>query len=121
MIPDEDLSRFITSSFSSVWSLELLLLMKREPRAWPRDELIKAMRASELVVSGALDSLVTGGLASISEQGAVYMPVSQAVATLVDEAERLYALKPDTVRRMIVGSAASGITAFAEAFRLRKD
>ena len=121
MISDEDLSRFIASSFSSVWSLELLLLMKREPRPWSRDELIRALRASELVVAGALDSLVAGGLASVSEEGAEYMPVSESVAELVDKAEKLYALKPDTVRRMIVSSAASGITAFAEAFRLRKD
>lgn len=118
---NEDLSRFIASSFPSVWSLELLLLMKRERRAWSQAELIEALRASELVVAGALASLVAGGLASISEQGAEYMPVSRSVADLVDQAEKLYALKPDTVRRLIVTSTASGIAAFAEAFRLRKD
>lgn len=95
--------------------------MKGERRPWAREELINALRASELVVSGALDSLVAGGLAGVSEQGAVYMPVSQSVADLVDRTEELYALKPDSVRRMIVTSGASGIAAFADAFKLRKD
>jgi hypothetical protein len=118
---NEDVSRFIGSSFPSVWTLELLLLLKRERRPWAREELIGALRASELVVSQALDSLVAGGLASVSEEGAVYMPVSDSVAELVDQAGDLYAVKPNKVRRMIVTSSASSITAFADAFRLRKD
>ena len=121
MTSNDDLSRFIGSSFPSVWTLELLLLLKQDRRSWPQDELIGALRASELVVSQALDSLVAAGLASVSEEGAEYMPVSDSVAKLVDQAETLYALKPDKVRRMIVTSSAGGITAFADAFKLRKD
>jgi hypothetical protein len=60
-----DVLRFIGSSFRSVWALELLLLLKREPRVWLRDELVTAMRASELVVTNALDTLVAAGLASV--------------------------------------------------------
>ena len=72
-------------------------------------------------MSQSLDSLVAGGLASVGAEGATYMPVSISVAELVDQTEELYALKPNKVRRMIVTSSASGITAFADAFRLRKD
>lgn len=121
MTPSDDLSRFITSSFPSVWSLELLLLLKRDRRPWTREELIDALRASDLVVTGAIQSLVAGGLASVGDEGAVYMPVPESVGELVDSADELYARMPDTVRRMIVTSAASGIAAFADAFRLRKD
>lgn len=120
-IVNDEISRFISSSFPSVWALELLLLLKSERRPWPRDELIKSLRASELVVSQSLDSLVAGGLASVTEEEAVYMPVSPAVAKLVEQAESVYASKPDKVRRTIVTSSASGIAAFADAFRLRKD
>lgn len=74
-----------------------------------------------MVVAQSLESLVAGGLASVSEEGAEYMPVSDSVARLVDQAEDLYALKPDKVRRMIVTASASGIAAFADAFKLRKD
>ena len=119
MTSQEELSGFIASSFRSVWSLELLLLLKRERRRWSRDELISTLRASELVVTQALDSLVAAGLATSDEAGAEYMPVSEGVAELVDETEALYALKPDSVRRTIVTSSSSGIAAFADAFRLR--
>jgi hypothetical protein len=119
--PDDDLLRFIGSSFRSVWSLELLLLLKREQRVWPREELIQTLRASELVVSNAIDSLVAAGLASIEEGGAMYMPVTQEVAGSVERLEQLYAARPDAVRRAIVSASASGASAFADAFRLRKD
>ena len=121
MTSNEELSSFIASSFPSVWSLELLLLLKNERRQWTPDELISRLRASDLVVTQALDSLVAAGLASTDETGASYMPVSKRVADLVDHAEELYSLKPDAVRRTIVTSSSSGIAAFAEAFRLRKE
>ena len=119
--PNEDLFRLIESSFRSVWALELLLLLKREPRPWSRDELIATLRASDLVVNKALDELVAAGLVSVEGEGARYMPVSDSVARQIDEVEHLYSARPDAVRRAIVSTAASGATAFADAFRLRKE
>jgi hypothetical protein len=118
--PSDDLFRFIGSSFRSVWALELLLLVKREPRVWSRPELISTLRASELVVNKALDELVAAGLVSIEGEGARYTPVSDDMARFVDRVEQLYLARPDAVRREIVSSAASGATAFADAFRLRR-
>lgn len=118
---DQDLLQFITSSFRSVWALELLLVLKRDPRIWPQAELVSTMRASELVISKALDSLNAAGLASLEGEGARYMPVSQDVADYVEHSERLYAARPDAVRRAIVSASTGGLTAFADAFRLRKD
>ncbi|MDQ3246701.1 MAG: hypothetical protein M3Q52_07400 [Pseudomonadota bacterium] len=121
MTSQEDVSRFISSSFRSVWSLELLLLLKQDSRPRSREELVTALRASDLVVSQALDSLVAAGLATTDADGdATYMPVSPEVNTLVEKAEELYASRPDAVRRMIVASTTSGVAAFADAFRLRK-
>ncbi|HEX5414478.1 MAG TPA: hypothetical protein VFZ25_02355 [Chloroflexota bacterium] len=119
--PSDDLLRFIGSSFRSVWALELLFLLKSEPRLWTRPELIASLRASELVVNKALDGLVAAGLVSVEGEGARYMPASADIARNVDEAEKLYAARPDAVRRAIVSTMASGATAFADAFRLRKD
>jgi hypothetical protein len=79
------------------------------------------MRASELVVSKALDGLVSGGPASVEGEGAVYMPVNEEVAGHVEHVEELYAVRPDAVRRVIVSASATGATAFADAFKLRKD
>lgn len=117
----ENLLRFVTSSFPSIWTLELLLLLKRDRRFWSREELVGTLRASELVVSKALDSLVAAGLASIDDRGVQYMPTNDQVAAFVDETEALYAARPDAVRRAIVRGAGHGASAFSDAFRLRRD
>ncbi len=119
--PSDDLFRFIGSSFRSVWALELLLLLKRDNRPWSRDELISALRASELVVNKTLDELLAAGLISIEGDQAVYQPASPDMRKAIDAVEKLYSARPDAVRRAIVSTASSGATAFADAFRLRKD
>ena len=121
MSPSEKLLRFVESSFRSVWALELLLILKRDRRTWPSAELVSTMRASELVVSKALDALMSAGLVSADQDGATYMPINGEVAKCVDELEQLYAARPDAVRRAIVSASASSASAFADAFRLRKD
>lgn len=121
MSSQDQINRFIGSSFRSIWSLELLLLLKGERRPWSHQELVEALRASDLVVSQAVHSLVAAGLASADENGnASYMPVSKEVERLVDQTQDLYARKPDAVRRLIVASSSSGLAAFADAFRLWK-
>ena len=121
MSPSDDLFRFIGSSFRSVWALELLLLLKGDKRPWSRDELITALRASELVVNKTLEELLAAGVISIEGDQAVYQPASADMRKAIDEVEKLYSARPDAVRRAIVSTASSGATAFADAFRLRKD
>jgi hypothetical protein len=118
---DEDVLRFIAASFPSVWALELLLVLKRERRAWAREELVTTLRASELVVSKALDALVTAGLASIEWEGAAYLPVSRDVEDCVEQVEQLYRSRPNSVRRAIVSTSTRTANAFAEAFKLRRE
>lgn len=117
----DETNRFISSSFRSVWSLEVLLLLKRDVRDWTSEELVEALRASDGVIAQALGSLEAAGLVSAVAGKVRYLPVTEQVSRLVDETERLYALRPDAVRRMIVNAANSGLAAFADAFRLRRD
>ena len=117
---DEDVLRFIAASFPSVWALELLLALKRERRLWSHQELVAALRASELVVSKALDALVAAGLASSEGGGAVYLPVNRDVDECVGRVEELYRTRPNLVRRAIVSTATSSAAAFADAFKLRR-
>jgi hypothetical protein len=79
------------------------------------------MRASDLVVSKALDGLEAAGFVSNNGNNAQYMPISDEVAELVEQAEALYAKRPDAVRRAIISTSAGDAAAFADAFRLRKD
>jgi hypothetical protein len=117
----EDLLRFIGSSFRSVWALELLLLLKGDQRIWSRPELITTLRASELVVNKTLDELMAGGLVSLEGEGVRYQPVTDDLGANVQEVEKLYSARPDAVRRAIVATSASEATAFADAFKLRKE
>jgi hypothetical protein len=123
MTSHEPVSKFIASGFRSVWSLELLLLLKRIGHPCPREELVAALRASDLVIAQSLNSLTASGLVIVDDESrAAYSPASPALRHLVEEAEMLYSRSPDAVRRLIVGASPGGsIAAFADAFRLRKD
>jgi hypothetical protein len=123
MPADQELASFIRSSFRSVWAIELMLHLKRNSsRDWSKDELVDALRASDLVVANGLQSLVAGGLAILQQdERARYAPASPDIERLADAIEELYAKKPDAVRRLIVAAASDGLTAFSDAFRLRRD
>ena len=118
---NDEILRFIASSFRSIWALELLLVVKSARRSWSREELVATMRASDLVVSKALDALEAAGLVSNDGGNAQYMPISDEVAAHVEQAEKLYAKRPDAVRRAIISASSGDAAAFADAFRLRKD
>lgn len=119
----QEVSSFIRSTFRSVWALELLCFLKKHrDRAWPQRELVVALRGSDLVVSQSVDSLLAAGLVVIEPEGRVrYQPTSDAVEMLAAAAETLYATRPDAVRRMIVAQASSGLSSFADAFKLWRD
>jgi predicted transcriptional regulator len=118
---EDDVLRFVAASFPSVWALELLLALKRERRPWSREELVATLRASELVVSRALEALAAAGLASFEDGGAIYLPVNADVDRLVEQVEQTYRTRPNAVRRAIIAASACSATAFADAFKLRRD
>jgi hypothetical protein len=117
---DENLLSFIRASFPSVWALELLLILKGERRAWTSAQLVATLRASELVVSRALDALVAAGLASVEADGAHYLPVDRGVEDCVERIEHLYRIRPNAVRRAIIYARTGSASAFADAFKLRR-
>ena len=80
------------------------------------------LRGSDLVVTQSVDALTAAGLVLAEADGSArYAPACADLDRLVGQAEALYGTSPDAVRRMIVAAANPGITAFADAFRLRKD
>ena len=118
-----DTGKFLRDNFKSVWALELLLQLERQPdRSFTPGDLVVALRASQGIVEKGLLSLVAAGLIVADEDGRVrYAPASPDLCTLVERVRDEYASRPDAVRRVIVSGAASGASAFADAFRLRKD
>ena len=119
----QEVSSFIRSTFRSVWALELLCFLKKHrDRAWPQRELVVALRGSDLVVSQSVESLLAAGLVVIEPEDLVrYQPTSDAVDSLASAAEALYATRPDSIRRMIVAQASSGLSSFADAFKLWRE
>lgn len=122
MAASAELAGFLRSHFRSVWALELLLHLKRHAdRSWSTAELIDVFRASDVVIGRSLDDLLAGGLVVVEhDQQARYCPANEDLERLIVETAMLYAKKPDAVRRLIVAPPADGVSAFADAFRLRR-
>ena len=118
-----DVTSFIQATFRSVWALELLCLLRQNrDRGLTHAEMVGGLRGSDLVVTQSAEALTAAGLIAIDGEGrAQYMPASADLEALVEQTEKLYARSPDLVRRMIVSAASPGISAFADAFKLRKD
>ena len=119
----DEVHAFIVASFRSVWTLEVLRHPRAEPeRAFTKPALVESLRASALVVDQSLAALLAAGLVVADREGAAkYAPASQRLGALAEAAEQLYAKSPDAVRRLIVAAANPGITAFADAFKLKGD
>jgi hypothetical protein len=119
----QDVASFIRATFRSVWALELLCFLRQNrDRSLSHSEMVAGLRGSDLVVTQSVESLAAAGLLLAEADGSArYGPASGELDRLVAQAEALYAKSPDAVRRMIVAAANPGITAFADAFRLRKD
>jgi hypothetical protein len=123
MADQDHLESFIANSFRSVWALEVLqFLADHTGTSFSADELITALRVSDAVVSQSVDNLSAAGLSVVDSEGRVALHEgNEDQLSLVREAIDFYRKSPDKVRRLIVAQASPGITAFAEAFRLRKD
>jgi hypothetical protein len=117
------LESFIANSFRSVWALDLLKYLAAHPgKFFAPDDLVAALRASDAVVSQSVDNLAAAGLAIVDGEGRVgYHEVPGEQGALVRGAIEYYGRSPDKVRRLIVAQVNPGVTAFADAFKLRKD
>jgi hypothetical protein len=123
MPSDEDVSSFIRATFRSVWALELLCFLRQDRgRSLSHEEMVTGLRGSDLVVTQSVNALTAAGLVVAEGDGSArYNPASDDLDRLAGGAASLYARSPDAVRRAIVAAANPAITAFADAFRLRKD
>ena len=119
MMPEDKVLEFAAASLESVWALELLLALKKDPgRGWSADELIRELRGSQSVVQAGLDNLSTAALL-IEEEGRFrYHAASPQMHALVEELEGLYAQKPATVVRAIVTSPSKKLQILSDAFKI---
>jgi hypothetical protein len=119
---DEELVlSFVRSAIKSAWSLELLLLLHRNPlQSWSGEALVRELRGSEHLVNESVATLGTAGVIKLGEDGIRYQPQSNELAGLVAALVELHAQKPATVLRTIFTSPSDKIRSFSDAFLFQK-
>ena len=106
----------------SVWSLEVLLLLWREPaRAWAVPDVVAELRANTRIVVQSLAELEAGGLVQSEGSGLYrYGPATPELARLAADLFTLYEQEPRSVVMAILKAPKDTIQMFADAFRFRK-
>lgn len=112
---------FIRRSIRSIWALELLLVIRREPlRLWSANELVGELRASEAVVSGVLAGFEQDGL--VAREGPNrfrFAPAMKQLDELCDALADAYRQRPVAVINAI-SAPDDRLAALANAFRLNE-
>ena len=120
MPADRAVFQFIREHLRSVWALELLLLLKRDPeRCWSVEELVGDLRASHGLVADNLLALEGAGLVIPDDRGCFrYRPAAPTLAQLGDQREAAYRAKPVTVIRWI-SAPTERLQSLADAFKFK--
>jgi hypothetical protein len=120
-LDEEIVLSFVRSAIKSAWSLELLLLLHRNPcQSWTGESLVRELRGSEHLVDESVAILGAAGLVEVGEAGARYRPQSGELAALVTALVDLYGQKPLTVLKTIFTSPSDKIRSFSDAFLFQK-
>ncbi len=120
---EQAVADFLRDVVRSVWALELMLLMLRDPeKTWTAPEITAEMRASLPLVSGILDQYQRAGL--VARAGADtwrWAPRNERLATLVAKVAQAQATTPFAVIKAISAEPKGPLRAFADAFRFKGD
>lgn len=119
---DSQILDFIRSSVKTVWSLELLLFMRRNAkRSWTPDELVRELRSSRTIVAETIAVYVQGGIVREEETGFRYGPATVELDWVVEQLAGEYAERPTAVVNAIVEAQSNKLQDFANAFRIKRD
>jgi len=120
MPAETDVLQFCAAVFKSVWALDVLLTLKRDPDVvWHAADLIKDLRGSSGVVIEALDNLIVAGLAVEEAGGYRYGAGDARLDELTDALQELYAVKPTVVIREIMTAPNMKLKILSDAFRIK--
>lgn len=122
MVTDEALLKFIEAHIKSVWAVEQMLVLTREPiRDWALAELVRETRSSSTATGEALRNLKDAGLVEQSPDGAYrFAPNSEELRTAAEALSKAYVERPRFVIRAIFAEPKDNLRIFADAFRLKK-
>lgn len=115
-----DLPDMIRTHISSVWALELLLLMRRSgDRLWRPQQLSDELRGTVALVTACLDYFERMGLVLQDEEANFrYAPASPMLIEFCDELDAEYRARPVAVISLIAAPQ-ERIQQLADAFRFK--
>lgn len=113
---------FVRKSIGSVWALEVLLLLRRQPRrSWRIEEIVSELRSSPAAIEGASLLLENAGLvASFRDHTCRYQPASPALDQIGELVQKIYSAKPAAVIGAIFESQDEQLRTFAAAFKFKE-
>ena len=119
---DPDLAAFVREHVRSVWAVELLLVLKRDPeRCWPAAALVGELRASTTLVKDNLQRFERSGLVLKDDRDCWrYAPASPVLDELAGKLEAAYRERPVSVINLIATSP-DPVQGLADAFKFRGD
>lgn len=114
-----EFAAFVREHMRSVWALELLLLLRRDPtRCWAPSDLVRELRASTSLVADNLHRLLASGLVAPEEGCYRYAPASAILEVLCARLEAAYRERPVTVINLIARPA-DPVQSLADAFKFK--
>jgi hypothetical protein len=121
-LTEDEVIEFIRAHIGSVYTLEVLLLMKREAaREWPVADLVHELRSSRTAVAEALTRLSRAGLVTEKSAGQFsFGPTSPAEEQIASEIEQLYSVRPISVVKAIMSAPDDKLRAFSDAFKIKE-
>ncbi|HEY4029347.1 MAG TPA: hypothetical protein VGM25_03305 [Caulobacteraceae bacterium] len=103
----------------SVWSLEVLLLLRSRPgEAWRPEALVQELRASAPLIAGRLAELQGSGLVVVDKDGAWrFAPATPELGRFCDQLSEAYQTRPVALITMI--AKPSQVQDLANAFKFK--
>jgi DNA-binding IclR family transcriptional regulator len=117
----ESVRSLIRRHVASVLELEVLLAMHDAAAPLSCPELARELRLNETACAAALDKFTEAGLVESRGDAYGFKPRTPALRDGVDALSDSYARRRVSVIRFIYKRPGEGISAFADAFKLRKD
>lgn len=118
---DSQLLDFIRSSIRSVWTLELLILLRRHsPGALALDQAARELRGTEMLVAKCATQLEAAGLIVHEGETFKFAPASPALHELSALLEMEYRERPVAVVDAIVSARSDRLRTLSDAFRFKE-
>jgi hypothetical protein len=120
-----EVAAFITEYVRSVMSLELLLMMRADPRrSWDAGELSRELRSELDWTARELDAFARRGVIASDPEIPTRYRFAPADPSIADVLARIAALYPErrfSIIQCIYAAPSGPLKSFADAFKLRKE